>query len=105
MVSSDLIKEARLRAGLTQAELGRRLGKSQSEIARWERAAVVPSLETLGSVIGACGLDVSVRLVIADDSDNSLIDQTLAMTPRQRFELAMRRARFRERRARALVAG
>ena len=44
MISGDLIKEARLRAGLTQTELGARLGKAQSVIARWERDEVSPSL-------------------------------------------------------------
>lgn len=34
MMSGDLIKEARLRAGLTQTELGARLAKAQSVIAR-----------------------------------------------------------------------
>ncbi|MGP8010483.1 MAG: helix-turn-helix domain-containing protein, partial [Acidimicrobiales bacterium] len=44
-MSGDLIKEARLRAALTQTELGARLGKAQSVIARWERGDVLPSLE------------------------------------------------------------
>ena len=43
MLSADLIREARLRAGITQAELGRRIGRSQSQVARWERGAVTPS--------------------------------------------------------------
>ena len=51
MVTGDLIKEARLRAGLTQAELGARLGKAQSVIARWERDDVSPSLETLRDIV------------------------------------------------------
>lgn len=100
MVTGDLIREARLRAGLTQVELGERLGKAQSEIGRWERGQVLPSLETLRRVIRACGLDLHFHLAAADDSDLSLIDQTLAMTPAQRFEHSMQRARFRARRER-----
>lgn len=101
MLTDDLIREARLRAGLTQAELARRLGKAQSEIGRWERGEVAPSLETVRGVIGACGLDLHVQLTDADDSNLSLIDQMLAMTPAQRFRHAMQRARFRARRERA----
>lgn len=100
MVSGDLIREARLRAGLTQTQLAERLDKAQSEIGRWERGEVVPSLETLRRVVRACDLDVHFRLVAADDSDLSLLDQTLAMTPAERFEHAMQRARFRARRER-----
>ena len=37
MLSADLLKEARLRVGITQAELGRRVKRSQSQVARWER--------------------------------------------------------------------
>ena len=40
MRSSSLIREARLRAGLTQAELAERTGRDRSVIARWEQAAV-----------------------------------------------------------------
>ncbi|MHB1208775.1 MAG: helix-turn-helix domain-containing protein [Acidimicrobiales bacterium] len=47
MMSGDLIKEARLRVGLTRSELGARLGESQSVIARWERDKVSPSLEAI----------------------------------------------------------
>ena len=105
MTSGDLIKEARLRAGLTQAELAGRLAKSQPEIGRWERGEVQPSFETLRRVIGACGLALQLRLTVADDSDLSLIDQMLSLTPAQRFEHAMQRARFRGRRDRARSPG
>ena len=40
MISGDLIKEARLRAGMTQVELGLLTGNAQSVIARWERDEV-----------------------------------------------------------------
>ena len=47
MWSAILIREARLRAGLTQQELADRSGRERSVIARWEQGAVAPSLETL----------------------------------------------------------
>ena len=100
MVSGDLIKEARLRAGLTQTELADRLGKAQSEVARWERGAVLPSLESLRRVVRACGLEIRFELVPEDDSLSSLIDQNLRMTPAERFRQARQRAAFRNRRER-----
>ena len=54
MGSADLLRTARLRAGLTQAELGRAVGRPQSAIARWEAGRVQPSLETLRELIRAC---------------------------------------------------
>jgi len=99
MVSGDLIKEARLRAGLTQSELGARLDKSQSVIARWERDDVSPSLETVREVVRACGLDLTFFMSKFDDSNVTIIDQNLRMTPAERFADLMARIRFHDRRA------
>jgi transcriptional regulator with XRE-family HTH domain len=99
MVSGYLIKEARLRAGLTQRELGARLGKSQSVIARWERDDVSPSLETVREVVRACGLDLTFFMSKFDDSNVTIIDQHLRMTPAERFADLIARVRFRDRRA------
>jgi transcriptional regulator with XRE-family HTH domain len=85
MISGDLIREARLRAGLTQAELGERIGRPQSVIARWERGAVTPSLETLREAIRGCGLDISFSLAKLDESTPMVIDEHLKMTPAERF--------------------
>ena len=99
VVSGDLIKEARLRAGLTQCELGARLGKSQSAIARWERDDVSPSLETVRKVVRACGFDLTFFMSNFDDSNVTIIDQNLRMTPAQRFADLMARIEFHDRRA------
>jgi transcriptional regulator with XRE-family HTH domain len=98
MISGDLIKEARLRADLTQTELGARLGKAQSVIARWERDDVSPSLETLRDVVRACGLDLTFFMSKFDESNLTIIDQHLRMTPAERFADLMARVRFHDRR-------
>ena len=87
MLSGDLLREARRRAGLTQAELARRSGAGRSLISRYERGEVEPGLEALRRLIRACGLDLSFRLVNADteDHDLGLIVASLAMTPAERF--------------------
>jgi transcriptional regulator with XRE-family HTH domain len=92
MISADLLKEARLRAGLTQAELGRRVKRSQSQIARWERGDVKPSLETLRALIRACGLELGFQLANYDDSYVYDINDYLALSPAERLEHAVRRA-------------
>lgn len=93
MISGDLLREARLRAGLTQAELGRRAGRPQSVIGRWERGEVLPSLETLRGLIRACGLELTFELASYDDSYVPHIERMLRMTPAQRVAHAARRAR------------
>ncbi len=98
MVTGDLIKEARLRAGLTQRELGTRLAKAQSVIARWERDEVSPSLETLREVVRACGFDLTFFMSKFDDSNVTIIDQHLRMTPAERFADLIARVRFHEQR-------
>jgi transcriptional regulator with XRE-family HTH domain len=94
MVSGDLIREARLRAGLTQTELGERIGQSQSVVARWERGVVAPSLEALRQAIRGCGLELSFQLSRLDDSTPMIIDEHLKMTPAQRFADLQERVRF-----------
>jgi transcriptional regulator with XRE-family HTH domain len=92
MISADLLREARLRAGLTQAELGRRVSRSQSQIARWERGDVKPSLETLRDLIRACGFELTFRLANYDDSYVADIEQYLDLSPQERVDYALRRA-------------
>jgi transcriptional regulator with XRE-family HTH domain len=86
MISADLLREARLRAGLTQAELGRRAGKPQSMISRWERAEARPSLETLRELIRACELELTFGLANYDDSYLAHINAQLALSPAERIE-------------------
>jgi hypothetical protein len=86
MISGDLLREARLRSGLSQAELARRAGKATSVIGRWERGEVLPSLETLQDVIRATGLDLRFHLEEGDDGRGALIKACLDLTPQQRFE-------------------
>jgi transcriptional regulator with XRE-family HTH domain len=86
MVSADLLKEARLRAGITQAELGRRVKRSQSQIARWERGDVKPSLETLRELIRACGLELTLGMANYDDSYVPDILDDLKVSPAERID-------------------
>ena len=57
---------ARAAAKLTQAELAKRLGTTQSAIARLEGGRVSPSFVTLRRYAEATGTRLTVRLVRAD---------------------------------------
>ena len=85
MTSGDLLREARLRAGLSQAKLAQRARKPTSVIGRWERNEVRPSFETLQELISACGLDLTFQLVDADREQDSAIAASLRLTPTERL--------------------
>ena len=92
MSTATIIRNARKRAGLTQVDLANRLGKSQSEIGRWERGDVKPSFETLNRVVRACGLSLSVQLGAADDSYAAHIERMLRLAPADRVKRAAEHA-------------
>jgi transcriptional regulator with XRE-family HTH domain len=84
MRSASLIREARLRAGLTQSELAERTGRDRSVIARWEQAVVAPSVETLIELVRACGFDLPLELVPHDDERNDRLRKNLLLSPERR---------------------
>jgi transcriptional regulator with XRE-family HTH domain len=55
MDAAATLRDARRRAGLTQAELARRAGTSQATISAYEHASKAPSVETLGRLLAATG--------------------------------------------------
>ena len=67
MDTSALVREARIRAGLTQAQLAQRAGTSQPTVASYEAGAKVPTVETLARLVTAAGLrlDVSRDEIVA----------------------------------------
>ncbi|HZP97065.1 MAG TPA: helix-turn-helix domain-containing protein [Candidatus Limnocylindria bacterium] len=63
---SRLIRDARKRAGLSQAGLAARAKTSQSAVARYEAGATIPSLPTLERLLAACG----GRVVLGNSSSD-----------------------------------
>lgn len=84
--AASLIRKARGEAGLSQAELGRRLGMSQAAIAKLERPGSNPTVDTLDDVLWATGhrleLGTSAR---QPGVDESLIRQQLELPPAERL--------------------
>jgi transcriptional regulator with XRE-family HTH domain len=86
MRAADLIREARLRAGLTQYQLAERSGRERSVIARWEQGAVSPSVDNLLEVIQACGFDLPLVLVPRETHDDERLEKNLLLTPERRAQ-------------------
>jgi len=93
MRSGDLIREARLRAGLTQYELAERCGRDRSVIARWEQGTVAPSVETLVELVRACCFDLPLELVPRDPVLRQKLRTTAPLTPERRLLRLLQRRR------------
>src|SRR5689334_13667252 len=90
-VAGALIREARLRAGLTQTELGARTGKDRAQIARWERDDVAPNIDTVLKLIRACGYDLSLDMVEYREPEDGALADTARLTPQERVARMLRR--------------
>src|SRR5436190_8842721 len=86
MRGADLIREARLRAGLTQAELSRRTGTQRSVIARWEQGAVSPTFDNMLEVIEACGFELPLMLIPRDASLDDRLQKNRLLSPERRAQ-------------------
>jgi transcriptional regulator with XRE-family HTH domain len=83
--SGSIIREARLRAGLSQGDLQERSGKDRAQIARWERDEVTPSFEMLRQLIRACGYDLSTELIAYEPAPADRYREVLPLTPHERL--------------------
>lgn len=60
--SASLLREARKKAGLSQAELARRAGVTQSVVSAYESATRQPSLAMLDRLVSATGMVLEMKL-------------------------------------------
>lgn len=81
-----MIREARRRAGLTQAELAERIGTAQPNVARWESADMSPSVDTLTKIMRECDLDLLVRLVPREASNWEKVEDSREVSLDERLE-------------------
>lgn len=75
MDAPAIIKQARSRAALTQAQLARAAGTSQPTLAAYESGAKSPSVRTLDRIVRASGASLSVALVEAPAARGELLNQ------------------------------
>lgn len=86
MTAAEIVREARARAGLTQAELARRMGTTQSAVARLERVGSNPRLSTLEQAVAAVGARLELGIAAAKPSiDETLVAEMLRLTPGERI--------------------
>lgn len=80
-----LLREARLRHGLSQQRLARRAGTTQSAISRIEQERISPTVETLAELLHLMGDELVLRAERRETGvDLTLNRANLELTPEQR---------------------
>ncbi len=59
--NAQILLDARKNAGLTQAELAKRIGADKGYISRIERGLTIPTVATLYKIAAAMGMTVELR--------------------------------------------
>jgi transcriptional regulator with XRE-family HTH domain len=94
MRGGTLVREARRRAGMTQAELAQRAGTTQSAIARLEANTIAPSLESVTNLVRACGFDLAVHFGRVDPDEWRQAVRNLRLSPERRARNMVAAARL-----------
>lgn len=87
------VRYARRRAGWSQRTLAERAGVPQPAIARIERGAVRPRVDSVLQLLEAAGFTLEVSPVIGQGVDRSLIRAALERSPEDRIRAAAGAAR------------
>jgi transcriptional regulator with XRE-family HTH domain len=84
-----VVRDARLRAGLTQRVLARRARTAQSVVARIELGEASPTWHTLTRLLAAAGFDLDAQLAIRPVAHSHMladVARILRLTPEQRLQ-------------------
>ncbi|MGQ0642915.1 MAG: helix-turn-helix domain-containing protein [Gemmatimonadaceae bacterium] len=85
---SDVVRDARQRAGLSQRELARRARTAQSVVARIEAGDTSPTWETLQRLLVAAGFELHASLQVRPVKSSHMLNDVpriLRLTPEQRL--------------------
>ena len=86
-----MLREARLRAGLSQQQLAEASGKDRTVIARYEQGVVAPSIDTLVEMMRACGFDILLELVPFEPELSERMVELQRLSPERRLDEMLER--------------
>lgn len=87
MTAGQLLRDARRRHGVSQAQLAARARTSQAAISRIEREIVSPSVSTLATLLDLLGEELEMSAQPVDyGHDRTLLQRNLSYTPQERIE-------------------
>ena len=85
------MREARLRAGLSQQQLAEVSGKDRTVIARYEQGVVAPSIDTLVEILRACEFDILLELVPYERELSERMVDLQRLSPERRLDEMLER--------------
>lgn len=88
MTAAQILREARLKAGMTQTELATRLGRERAQVARWETGAQEPSFANLTAAVEACGFTFTVEIGEREPTPelDAELERSVQQAPQQRVQ-------------------
>jgi transcriptional regulator with XRE-family HTH domain len=89
MDAAQIVRESRLRSGLSQRRLAELAGLTQPTVARIENGRIQPTFDRLLALVRACGLDLDVRVVPLDEDAWTVERRGLSLTPDERLDRAV----------------
>ena len=93
MDAAALLRYARDKARLSQRELGRRAGISQTTISLIEDSRTSPRFETLDRLLDACGFELEIVPRAGVGIDRTRMRELLRLPPAERARIAIDEAR------------
>jgi transcriptional regulator with XRE-family HTH domain len=86
--AAQIIREARVKAGLTQSQLAERLGRERAQVARWEIGGQEPSFENVVAVVEACGFALTTEIAerVDDPALDAELSESVLQAPQQRVQ-------------------
>ena len=86
VTGAQIIREARLRAGLTQSGLAERLGCGRAQVARWETGRQQATFENLRAAVQSCGFALKVEIERQEEPSafDSELEASRTYVPQQR---------------------
>jgi transcriptional regulator with XRE-family HTH domain len=93
MEAASVLRRARTKAGLSQRELGRQAGVSQTTISLIEDGKTSPRFETLDRLLSVCGFELELIPRAGVGVDRTMLRELLQLTPAERARIAIAEAR------------
>ncbi|HEX9645004.1 MAG TPA: helix-turn-helix transcriptional regulator [Acidimicrobiia bacterium] len=90
-VAAGLLRTARDRAGLSQADVAKQAGVTQQAISAYETGRREPTLPTLQRLLAAAGFELRLHLAPLDHHDETLAAYLASLPPAQQAELEIQR--------------
>jgi transcriptional regulator with XRE-family HTH domain len=91
--AAQLVRRCRLRRHLSQKQLAKLAGTTQSAISRLESGATVPSFDRVAELVELMGLSLDT-ILLERDWDDSAVSRNLQLSPQDRWDNAVHAARF-----------